>query len=155
MLEYFSYIFFFPSSLVGPLFDFKDYQLFIEKQGPFKNIPHSRGHLYGLQSLIFGALAGIGYHLFKGTFHPDNFLTDEFMKRSLLSRMWYVWISGYIIRFRVYGGFYLAQGGIDISGLSFTGYKNGKPIFDRVLACARYAELTANAAVAIKVFISR
>lgn len=151
VLEYYSYIYFFPTTLVGPIFDFREYQLLVHKQEAFKAIPHRKGNLLSIQDVIFGLLAGVGAEIFEKYYHPEFALEDDFMNKSYLYRIWFILIAGYTMRLRVYAGFYIAQAAVDTSGLSFAGYKDGKPNFDRILTTARYAEFTANAAEAIKV----
>jgi len=150
-LEYFSYIYFFPGALTGPFFDFKDYQNLVTRQAHYKNIDYKRGYLWALQSLLFGVLSIVGDGLFNKRFHPSYILTDEFAQNSFFYRLGWILISGYVMRLKYYVGFYMSQAAVDACGLSWSGYIDGKPVFDNVMACSRYVELSDTARKALEV----
>jgi len=150
VLEYYSYIYFFPSALTGPFFDFRDFENLVTRTGIYKEIDFRRGYLWGLQSLGFGLLSAAGDALFAKKFHPSFVLTDEFMQNGFLYRVLWIIMSGYAMRFKYYVGFYMSQASIDATGLSWTGYVDGKPVFDSVLACDRYVELSDTARKALE-----
>lgn len=59
--EYFSYIYFFGSSIMGPAFEFVDYIDYINKQNEFKNIPFSGWQT--LKQLLFFGVSSLLYLL--------------------------------------------------------------------------------------------
>jgi len=150
-LEYLSYIFFFPGALTGPFFDFKDYQNLVTRQAHYTKIDYKQGYLWALQSLLFGVLSIVGDGLFNKKFHPQHILTEEFAENTFFYKLGWIIISGYVCRFKYYVGFYMSQSAIDASGLSWSGYIDGKPVFDNVMACSRYVELSDTGRKALEV----
>lgn len=103
--------------------------------------------------MAFGLLSAVGDALFAKKFHPSYVLTDEFMQNGFLYRVLWIIMSGYAMRFKYYVGFYMSQGAVDATGLSWSGYVDGKPVFDSVLACDRYVELSDTTRKALEVII--
>ena len=58
LLELFSYIFFYPSCVVGPSFEFSDFKNFIEFKGDYKDIPMNKA-MYSALKEFFKAIACI------------------------------------------------------------------------------------------------
>lgn len=151
VMEYYSYIYFYPTALMGPFFDFNDYKNLINRQGPYHAVPYGKARLFGLQSLLFGLISiGIEFGV-KRVANVEYTLDKEFLEQSLLYRLGYIWILGYGLRFKYYAGFYMSQIGVDACGLSYSGFEEGRHVFDRVLSCHRFTELTSNARTAFEV----
>lgn len=132
--QYISYIYFFPSSVTGTSFDFRDYQNFIEREGRFKKIPNSL-----IPSLQYVGLSIVFLltTLFLLPRFPIPYCADEsFSERSLLYRIYYFNVAITLCRFRYYVAWCMAQAGINGCGLSFNGYdkETKQPSFDGVLS---------------------
>jgi len=76
ILEFYSYIFFFPSSILGPFFEFKDFILFINQEQRYAE--NVKGHKIGAMMLAIGIINSVGYGMLVPYFNGDYILTDEY-----------------------------------------------------------------------------
>jgi len=149
--ELLSYILFFPSAIMGPFFDFKDFQLFITQQERYS--ARLSGYKIGALMLMFGLLSALGRELFTPYLDANYILTTEYASRSIFYRIGYLFLAGYVVRLKYFTGFYLGQSGVDASGLSYSGIENGKHTWETVTMCGRYSELCKNAKQGLEVNI--
>ncbi|KAJ3210992.1 lysophospholipid acyltransferase [Dinochytrium kinnereticum] len=131
ILEYLGYVFFFPSFLVGPALDFRDYQAFINIEEPFNNIP-SRV-LPVLTSLLYAVVSLVAYVKCASAFSYENATTAEFLQRPLWHRFLFLQVAGLISRVKFYVAWKLAEGACDLTGIGFTGRDaaTGKHVWTR------------------------
>ena len=78
LLEYLGYVFFFPAFLVGPSFEFRDYQMFIHNEAPFDNIPAP--WVPTLQSFLLSLFTMVIYILYGSRYSYEFTTTDSFVK---------------------------------------------------------------------------
>ena len=84
LLEVFSYIFFYPTCIVGPSFEFSDFRKFIELKEEYKDLPMKKAMYSALKEfvkalffLIFfiggGKICNLRY-LISGEFNNQNYI---------------------------------------------------------------------------------
>ena len=141
LLETFSYIFFFPTSLIGPNVEFYDFMNFMKLEGDFKSLDYSKCNKQLVKDIIKDIILII---ITGGTGHilsPEYTGTEEFKVRSMLFKIIYVFFSVAWIRAKYYTGWALAETSMTLCGFSFTiKEENGNKIvtFDRVDNCNVY-----------------
>ncbi|KAJ3411902.1 Lysophospholipid acyltransferase 1 [Chytridiales sp. JEL 0842] len=119
LLEFYGYVFFFGSFLVGPAFDFRDYQLFSSREGPFHHIP-SRV-VPTLKSLMY-ALATLSiFMVYSGDWHYGVLVTESFVHMPIWKKLLVIQIVGLVARTKYYSAWKLAEGACNLSGLGYTG----------------------------------
>ncbi|KAJ3301898.1 lysophospholipid acyltransferase [Blyttiomyces sp. JEL0837] len=114
LLSFLGFIFFFPGFLVGPSFDFKAYQQYINNDPPFQNIYQIPGRYWS--TFITTSLVG--------TFNYEYALTKGYLEMPF-------WKSGSIQRAQFYVAWKLSEGACILSGFGYNGNdENGKPRWD-------------------------
>lgn len=143
LLEYYSYLAFFGSFLVGPVFEYSDYIRFIKREKEFRAIPSpiSRSLILMLQSLlcIIGFLT-----LFR--YFPNAHIRDsEWTENPYWYRILYLNLAMIGCKLRYYTGFKFGEAGSVASGFNYQGIKpDGSVNWDRVRgACIRQCEFAA------------
>ena len=135
-LEYMSYIFFYATFLVGPPFDFRHFQKFMDgslfRESNLKEVPSS----------ILPTLQVVGYALIAYFFYAQAayfpvlngyVLTDEFLVHtSFAYRIGYLLIALTLVRCRYYFVWFMAEAAAVSSGISFNGVKDGVPRWDKL-----------------------
>lgn len=133
LLPYFGYVFFYPSLLTGPAFDYIDYDKFIhgslfddvpEQKRPGKlkrRIPKS-----GLQALS-KTLQGFfwaGLYLQAPKWVTlDHVFSKEFMTdHGFIYRIFYLWVIGLSHRLKYYTIWQIAEGACILCGIGYNGY---------------------------------
>jgi D-alanyl-lipoteichoic acid acyltransferase DltB (MBOAT superfamily) len=120
--EYFSYVFFLPTSLCGPFFEFNDFIAFIKKEGDYAKLP----------STIWPSLkrisTGLAYYLIFNTFKdyadPDKIIDSK--NEYTFGQKAFFYFMCVVHELKYIGGFCLAEAGVVASGISFTTYQNPK-----------------------------
>jgi hypothetical protein len=86
-LETFAFIFYYPSALVGPSFDFIDFKYFIEHKGVYSHLPNFQSIKAGfIEFLKF--LGCIGVYLVCGSYlYPGYTTTEEFANQFFLYKV--------------------------------------------------------------------
>jgi lysophospholipid acyltransferase len=149
LLDYAGYVFFFPSLMAGPAFDYCDYRRYItttmfalppgtdpSKAPPTRKkrkIPRS-----GTPATIKGVLGTIwvfAFLKFSAWYSPSAVLSDRFMQFSLLRRIFMLYMLGLTTRMKYYGVWSLAEGACILSGIGYNGV-------DSVTGRARWDRLT-------------
>ena len=77
LIEFYGYVFFFASFLVGPAFDFRDYQKYISREAPFDNIPSPV--VPTLKCLLYGFVSMFIMAALSKPFGHEFCLTREFL----------------------------------------------------------------------------
>lgn len=140
--------FFFPALMVGPSFDYVDYQRWIETtmfEVPTgtdpANRPKTRKQRKIPQSGTPAAIkAGIGltwivlFLQFSKWYNTDLVLGDEYMRYGFLRRVWLLEMLGFSTRMKYYGVWYLTEGACILSGMGYKGInpKTGKVDWNRL-----------------------
>lgn len=145
LLPYLGYVFFYPSLLTGPAFDYIDYDKFIhstlfddvpEDKRPGKRkrrIPRSgkqalskvlEGIFWAVLFIVMPKIVSLDYALDLG------FVTDK----SFFFRIFYLWVLGLTYRLKYYTIWLIAEGACILCGIGYNGYDAETDLFrwDRV-----------------------
>ena len=133
LLPYYSYIFFYASSLVGPAFDFSEYDDFINLRGDFKNLPSS--FVPAIKSFIAAIVSMVFLIILNPIFPQKEFYNNIYLEKPFHMKYLYLTIGSWVSRQRYYSGWLLSTANCIISGLSYNGKdKNGNDKWDRVVS---------------------
>ena len=131
--QYFSYIFFYASSLVGPAFDFKEYDDFINLRGDFEKLPSS--FIPAIKSLFGGFLCMALLINLNPIFPQKEYGGDIYLSKPLHLKYVYLTMASFMGRLRYYSGWLLSTSNCISSGLSYNGKdQNGNNKWDRVIS---------------------
>ena len=127
-LDYVTYIYFLPSCLIGPFFEYNDFIDFINQEKDYKNIPSSVKP--SLLKLLQGILFGVVYFSLK-KYGDVNYIMDE-IDNSLTFPL----ISFFLIfihKYKYYIGFCFSDSAMIASGISYEGKTTDKiPQFKKI-----------------------
>ncbi|KAK3076986.1 hypothetical protein LTS18_011490, partial [Coniosporium uncinatum] len=148
LIDYASYVLFFPSLMVGPAFDYEEYRRYInttmfnlpEGTDPSKAPPTRKKRRIprsGTPALIKAAtgLAWIFAFLqLVGRYDPEYMLGDQYMKHTFLKRVFIMHMVGFVTRMKYYGVWHLTEGACILSGIGYKGIdpKTGRANWDRL-----------------------
>jgi lysophospholipid acyltransferase len=139
-LHYASYIYFFPTAIIGPGHQYAEFRSFIERQDDYATIPdpYNRAGFLALQALGF-----VFSTLFLLPRYPHTYvLTKEFRERSIFFKLFYANVCVILLRTRYYFGFKVAQINITLCGIAYGGKKeDGTPNWERFFLAKSSAEL--------------
>ncbi|KAK9370037.1 MBOAT, membrane-bound O-acyltransferase family-domain-containing protein [Lipomyces kononenkoae] len=150
ILDYLTYVFFFPSLLIGPSFDYAEFRRWLDltmfdiestAQQPTngkarkvrkRKIPRS-GRVAARKAVEGVFWIGLWIALGR-VFSPKYILSDEFLEHRFLYRILYLWPLGCYYRLKYYGAWSLTEGACILSGLSYNGIDpvTNKRKWDRV-----------------------
>jgi len=148
LLDYAGYVFFFPSLMVGPAFDFVEYTRWLEttmfdvppgtdpskapKTRKKRRIP--RSGTPATVKAVKGVLWIVAFLKFSGWFYSDLVIGTESLKYGLLHRIFNLHMLGFATRCKYYGVWFLAEGSCILSGIGYKGLdpKTGRPDWDRL-----------------------
>jgi lysophospholipid acyltransferase len=148
LLDYSAYVFFFPSLMAGPAFDFSDYKRWInvsmfelppgtdpskapptrkKRKIPRSGTPATIKAVYGLFWIFL-------YLQFSGLYYPEYFLGPEYMKYGFVRRVFQLYLLGVTARMKYYGVWSLSEGACIMAGIGYKGLdpKTGKPDWSRL-----------------------
>ena len=130
LLETLSYIFYFPSCVIGPVFEFRDFKDFIYHQGVYKNLKLKTTFFFGGIELIFTFMSMAYYAYFSSKIPLSYAGSVEFGEKSLLYKFLYINFAMSVHRSKFYSGWLLCCSGMIFCGLSYTEHKKeeGKKI---------------------------
>jgi lysophospholipid acyltransferase len=119
LLETFSYIYYFPSGIMGPSFEFADFRKYINLEDEYQEIPKILAMKKGLLELLkgftcMGLLIALG-----GPFDFMYCASDDFGKKNFFYKFFYFNISMFICRTKYYSAWKLSQCNIDFCGLTY------------------------------------
>ncbi|EFA78146.1 membrane bound O-acyl transferase family protein [Heterostelium album PN500] len=132
LLEFFGFIYFFPTFLAGPTIEIGDYLRYTSglmfKDGKSNGIMPSP-NFASLRTFVYGILC-FPLIIIGGTLNMDYLLTSSFANEPLL---WQAHLHVMLTRFKYYFGWYMSEGSAVLSGISFNGYdSNGNAKWDRL-----------------------
>ncbi|KAH8253943.1 hypothetical protein KR032_007830 [Drosophila birchii] len=147
-LEYFSYVWHFPSILAGPLVFYKDYIDFVEGYNLLSS-PSGNGNLDNSQKevvlepsptktvirkVVGSLVCAFIFMKFVKLYPVKDMKEDDFLNNtSMVYKYWYAMMATTCIRFKYYHAWLLADAICNNSGLGFTGYdKDGNPKWDLI-----------------------
>jgi len=135
MLDYLGFVFFFPSLMAGPAFDYMEYKRWIEtsmfdlppgtdpKKAPAtrkqRRIPRSGW------PAAFKAVTGLLWILmflnFSRFYNAGVVLGETYKGYGILRRIWVLYMLGFTSRMKYYGVWTLTEGACILSGIGFKG----------------------------------
>lgn len=148
LLDYTGYVLFFPALMAGPAFDYCDYSRYItttmfalppgtdpSKAPPTRKkrkIPRS-GTPATIKAII-GSIWVFAFLKFTGWYNTSFLLSDQYMKYSLLRRVWILYMLGLTTRMKYYGVWSLTEGACILSGIGYNGIDpvTGRAKWDRL-----------------------
>ena len=123
LLEYAAYIFFYPTTLVGPFIEFKDFINFIDLTDCYANLYNNLGYVFcqGCQKLSLGIFFTIFFAVF-GDKYP-MFAVGKAELRETYPYFWqrlvYMYLCGPVGRAKYYVAWLLTYSSLIFSGMSY------------------------------------
>lgn len=116
--EYIAYLQFLPSSVMGPGLDYSDYEIFINMEKQYANIPNPTK---AVLSNFASSMACLAMYLFVYVkYFPVEFMTTStYLTWSGWKMFMYSFVSVTLIRFKYYFAWKLNSCSIDACGLSY------------------------------------
>ena len=126
LLEVLSFIYFYPTSIIGPSIEYKDFINFINETDCYSRLNENFLYIFinGLLYFIGSFVAMAYYSIISNKLPVEGVAEKEFGKHSLLYALLYIKICIPAIRSRYYSGWILAYSTVIFSGLSYTEKKN-------------------------------
>jgi lysophospholipid acyltransferase len=132
LLEYYSYICFYPSISIGPSFEYSDYIRFVHEKDEFKKIPSTilpSIRVLGI-SLIFLALTFIGEKYF-----PHMYCSSEdFSRQSFWYKVYFFNCAMVVAKIKYTSAWKLTESSMIASGLGHTVDAKGEHSWDRAIS---------------------
>lgn len=142
LLDFLAYVFFFPSLMTGPSFDYMEFSRFLDLtmfdslskviKGKRKRVIPKSGDVAAwklVQGIIWWAL----WISMSSKFNPTDCLKPEFMNYTFVTRVVYIWWCSAVYRWKYYGAWNISEGACILSGLGFNGVNSkGQLKWDRV-----------------------
>jgi len=147
-LDYAGFVAFFPSVMVGPAFDYVDYERWLDTSmfnlpagtDPLKAPPTRKKRKIPRSATpaMWKLAKGVGWVLLflqlSNYFSPEYLLSDEYAKINFANRLFHLHMMNLVQRMKYYGVWTLTEGACILSGLGYRGLdpKTGKPNWDRL-----------------------
>jgi lysophospholipid acyltransferase len=134
-LQTFSYIFYFPSCLIGPSFEFSDFIKFIFLEKDYKNISYQHCNRATIDELLISIFCILVTVFFAKPLNIDYCGSEEFKIHSLIYKIFYYTFAMYVVRCKYYVGWKITSASVIFCGL---GYKEDSGIphkCDRIEGC--------------------
>ncbi|KAL2168641.1 hypothetical protein VTG60DRAFT_6985 [Thermothelomyces hinnuleus] len=148
LLDYAGFVFFFPSMLIGPAFDFAEYRRWLDTSmfevpanvDPAKKPPTRRKRKIprsgtpAMLKLVTGLAWIFAFLKLSAYFDPRVLVQDKFLSYSLLYRVLILHMVGFTARTKYYGVWTMSEGACILAGLGYNGVNplNGKVSWDRL-----------------------
>ncbi|KAI6778250.1 Lysophospholipid acyltransferase [Emericellopsis cladophorae] len=148
VVDFTGYVLFFPALFAGPAFDYAEYRRWIDttmfdlpaqvdpaKKPPVRKkrrIPRS-GTPATLKALT--GLLWIGLFMWlSGPYSHEHLVADSFMTYGVVRRVWMLYMTGLVARFKYYGVWSLTEGACILAGLGYAGVDpvTGKVAWNRL-----------------------
>ncbi|KAG0662638.1 lysophospholipid acyltransferase [Monosporozyma unispora] len=138
LLHFLAYVFFYPTLLTGPSFDYSDFQSWLNCE-MFKDLPDSEKPISRLNPnerrqipkngklalwKVVQGITWIALRSYLPRFCNLEYMLDKkhFMARSFLYRIHYMFFLGLIARFKYYAAWTISEGSCILCGLGYNGY---------------------------------
>ncbi|AEO69311.1 uncharacterized protein THITE_2119570 [Thermothielavioides terrestris NRRL 8126] len=148
LLDYAGFVFFFPSMMVGPAFDFAEYRRWLDTTmfevpadvDPAKRPPTRRKRKIprsgtpAMVKLVAGLLWIFAFLKLSAYFDYPVLLEDSFLDYSFLRRVFILHMVGFTARTKYYGVWMMSEGACILAGLGYNGVDaaTGKVSWDRL-----------------------
>ena len=122
-LEFASYIYFYPTSIVGPFIEYMDFINFIEEKDCYKDLKNKIGYIFrqGFQKLLLGFFF-MGFYSIVGAKYPMTAIgTSQFRidYPEWWQRLLYMYVAGPVARSKYYIGWLLSYSSLIFSGMAY------------------------------------
>ena len=126
LLEVLSFIYFYPTSILGPSIEYKDFINFINETDCYSDLNNNIYYIFknGLFYFLFSIFLMGFYAIVSNKLPIGRFVEKEFGNHSLLYTLAYVYFCIPAIRSRYYAGWILSYSALIFSGLSYTEKKD-------------------------------
>lgn len=132
LLDYLAYVFYFPSILTGPSYDYAEFQQWIDLsmfdvtindpvKGKRKKRTIPRSGRVAAKKCAQGIAWIVLWTQISKYFTLEHALSTEFGKEFVVKQMFYLWVLGFTYRLKYYGAWMIAEGACILSGLGFNG----------------------------------
>ena len=123
LIEYASYIFFYPTTIIGPYIEFKDYMNWIEYKDCYSNLKTNLGYVLcqGCEKLFLGIFFTIFFAIF-GDKYPMSYVGKaEFREEypKFWQRILYMYLCGPVGRAKYYVAWLLTYSSLIFSGMAY------------------------------------
>jgi lysophospholipid acyltransferase len=129
LFEFYGYIYFFPSFLVGPVFNMKEYLDFID-MSLFETVPNKKqpkSFIPSIKKFFIGLICGLITILLGNKYGLEHFRENKFYENyNFLQRLGYLWLGTFACRWPYYYAWIVAEASCILCGIGFQCYKNGK-----------------------------
>ncbi|AEO57684.1 hypothetical protein MYCTH_2304133 [Thermothelomyces thermophilus ATCC 42464] len=148
LLDYAGFVFFFPSMLIGPAFDFAEYRRWLDTSmfevpanvDPAKKPPTRRKRKIprsgtpAMLKLVTGLAWIFAFLKLSAYFDPSVLVQDKFLSYSLPYRVLILHMVGFTARTKYYGVWTMSEGACILAGLGYNGVDplTGKVSWDRL-----------------------
>ena len=123
LLEYAAYIFFYPTTIIGPFIEFKDFMNFIDLTDCYTNLMNNLGYVFcqGCQKLFLGICFTIFFAVFGDKY--SMFAVGKAELRETYPYFWqrlvYMYLCGPVGRAKYYVAWLLTYSSLIFSGMSY------------------------------------
>ena len=132
LLEYYSFICFYPSIHIGPSFEYSDYIRFVKETDEFKAIPST---LYPSLRVLLLAFLFTGLLLVGDFYFPNMFVTTiEYSQKSFLYKVLYFNCAMIVAKIRYTTAWKFSEAGMIASGFGYTVDGKGNSSWDRAIS---------------------
>ena len=136
LFEYASYIYFYPTAIVGPFIEYKDFINFIDKKDCYQNLTSKLIYIFsqGIQKLFIAIFFIVIFALYGGKYPMTLVGTAEFRKiyPEWWKRILYMYICGPVARSKYYIAWALTYSSLIFSGMSYGETENNNIIIPNV-----------------------
>jgi lysophospholipid acyltransferase len=148
LLDYAGFVFFFPSLMVGPAFDFAEYRRWLDTSmfeipatvNPAHKPPTRRKRKIprsgtpAMIKLVSGLIWIFSFLKLSGYYHHEVLLGDRYLEYGFLRRVFVLHMVGFTARTKYYGVWTLTEGACILAGLGYKGVDpaTGKVSWDRL-----------------------
>ncbi|KAI9318306.1 MBOAT, membrane-bound O-acyltransferase family-domain-containing protein [Zopfochytrium polystomum] len=120
LLEFFGYVFFFPTFSVGPAIEFRAYQEYINSEPPFDRMPSRVVPV--LRSLGIAVLSTVIFVKFGATINYDSCNSKEFLEEfPFWKKVLYMQFAGLVARSKFYAAWNFSAGACNLTGFGYSG----------------------------------
>lgn len=123
LFEYASYIYFYPTCIVGPFIEYKDFINFIELKDCYANLTNNLGYVFceGFQKLFLGIFFVIFFALYGNKYPMYAVGKPEFREKypTFWQRLVYMYVCGPVGRAKYYVAWLLTYSSLIFSGMAY------------------------------------
>jgi len=141
LLEILSFVYFYPTCIIGPSLEYKDFINWINFEGPYKNLYNNKKLIFfkGLEYFIYSFIV-MGLYAFLGPYFPIEKIADINFRKKLNYPyfMLYLWISCILYRTKYYSGWILSYSTFIWNGIAYSEKKDKNGLIKKDFECCSY-----------------